>query len=41
MMEKNALKNAVAGRSRTDNTILEGLKDKANILDQRYLYFQR
>jgi peptidyl-prolyl cis-trans isomerase D len=40
-MEKSTLKNAVAGRNRTDNTILEGLKDKATILDQRYLYFQR
>ena len=40
-MEKSTLKNAVAGRSRAENIILEGLKDKANILDQRYLYFQR
>ena len=40
-MEKTALKNAVAGRSRSENIILETLKDKANILDQRYLYFQR
>jgi len=40
-MEKSALKNAVSGRSRTENTILEGLKEKADILDQRYLYFQR
>jgi hypothetical protein len=40
-MEKSSLKNAVAGRGRNDNAILEGLKDKANILDQRYLYFQR
>ena len=41
MMEKSMLKNAVAGRSRADNTILEGLKDKANILDQRHLFFSR
>ena len=41
MMEKSALKNAVAGRSRTDNTILEGLKDKATILDQRHIFFSR
>jgi len=40
-MEKTTLRNAVAGRSRNDNTILEGLKEKANILDQRYLYFAR
>jgi peptidyl-prolyl cis-trans isomerase D len=41
MREKSMLKNAVAGRARNENTILEGLKDKATVLDQRYLYFQR
>ena len=41
MMEKSMLKNAVAGRNRTDNAILEGLKDKATILDQRFLFFSR
>ena len=41
MMEKSMLNNVAAGRSRAENTILEGLKDKATILDQRYLYFQR
>jgi hypothetical protein len=41
MMEKSALKNAVAGRGRNENAILEGLKEKATILDQRYLYFSR
>jgi len=40
-MEKTALKNATAGRNRADNAILEGLKEKATILDQRYLYFTR
>jgi len=40
-MERQSLKNAVAGRGRTENTILEGLKEKATILDQRYLYFSR
>jgi peptidyl-prolyl cis-trans isomerase D len=40
-MEKQALKNAVAGRSRNESSILEGLKEKATILDQRYLYFSR
>jgi len=40
-MEKSSLKNTVAGRNRGDNTILEGLKEKAIILDQRYLYFSR
>ena len=40
-MEKNTLKNAVAGRNRTDNTILEGLKEKATILDQRYMFFTK
>ena len=41
MMEKSALKNAVAGRNRSENTILDGLKDKATILDQRHLFFSR
>jgi peptidyl-prolyl cis-trans isomerase D len=41
MREKSMLKNGVAGRGRNENTILEGLKEKATILDQRYLYFQR
>ncbi|MDR0205832.1 MAG: SurA N-terminal domain-containing protein [Bacteroidales bacterium] len=40
-MEKSMLRNAVAGRSRNENTILEGLKAKATLLDQRYLYFTR
>ncbi|MCL2245676.1 MAG: SurA N-terminal domain-containing protein [Lentimicrobiaceae bacterium] len=40
-MEKSILRNAVVGRSRNDNTILDGLKEKANILDQRYLFFAR
>ena len=40
-IEKQSLKNAVAGRGRTENAILEGLKEKATILDQRYLYFAR
>jgi len=40
-MEKSALRNAVAGRNRADNTILDGLKEKATILDQRHLYFAR
>jgi len=40
-MEKTALRNAAAGRGRTDNAILDGLKEKATILDQRYLYFAR
>jgi peptidyl-prolyl cis-trans isomerase D len=40
-MEKSSLKNVVAGRGRTDNAILDGLKEKANILDQRYLFFAR
>ena len=41
MMEKSALRNAVAGRSRNESTIMEGLKEKAAILDQRYLFFAR
>ncbi|MCL2435872.1 MAG: SurA N-terminal domain-containing protein [Lentimicrobiaceae bacterium] len=41
MMERSMLKNTVAGRARNENTILEGLKDQATILDQRYLYFSR
>jgi len=41
MREKSMLKNVVAGRGRNEMSIMEGLKDKATILDQRYLYFQR
>ena len=41
VMEKSALKNATAGRNRAENTIMEGLKDKANILDQRYIFNAR
>lgn len=40
-MEKSMLRNAALGRGRNENTILEGLKDKATVLDQRYLYFTR
>jgi len=40
-MERSALKNAVAGRNRNENAIIDGLKEKATILDQRYLYFTR
>jgi len=40
-IEKSTLKNTVSGRSRSDNTILEGLKEKASVLDQRHLYFSR
>jgi len=40
-MEKSMLRNIVAGRGRNENAILEGLKDKATIVDQRYLYFSR
>ena len=41
MMEKSILRNAVAGRNRSENTIIDGLKDKATILDQRQLFFSR
>jgi hypothetical protein len=41
MREKSMLKGVVAGRNRSENTILDGLKDKATVLDQRYLYYQR
>jgi len=41
MMERSMLKNAVSTGGRNENIILEGLKEKANILDQRYLYFAR
>ena len=41
MREKAMLKNVVAGRSRNESAIMEGLKEKATILDQRYLYYQR
>jgi len=41
MREKSMLKNVTAGRGRNENTIFEGLKEKATILDQRYLYYQR
>jgi len=40
-MERSMMQNTVAGRNRSDNTIIEGLKDKATILDQRFLYFAR
>jgi peptidyl-prolyl cis-trans isomerase D len=40
-MEKQSLRNVVAGRGRTENAILDGLKEKATILDQRYIYFSR
>jgi len=40
-MERSMLKNTVAGRGRNENTILEGLKDQATIVDQRFLYFAR
>jgi len=40
-VEKSALRNAVAGRNRTENTILEGLKEVATITDQRFLYYAR
>ena len=41
MREKAMLKNVVAGRGRNESAIMEGLKEKATILDQRYLYYQR
>jgi peptidyl-prolyl cis-trans isomerase D len=41
MMEKSILRNTVAGRNRNENTIIDGLKDKATILDQRHLFFSR
>jgi peptidyl-prolyl cis-trans isomerase D len=41
MMEKSALRNMVLGRSRNEMTILEGLKDKANILDRRYIIYNQ
>ena len=40
-MEKSAMRNAVAGRNRPENTILEGLKEKATIRDQRYIFIGR
>jgi peptidylprolyl isomerase/peptidyl-prolyl cis-trans isomerase D len=40
-MERSMLRNTVAGRGRNEATILEGLKDRADIIDQRYLYFSR
>ena len=39
-MEKLMLKNAVAGRSRNEQVILEGLKEKTIITDQRHLYLR-
>jgi hypothetical protein len=40
-MERSMMRNTVAGRARNENIILEGLKDRANVTDQRYLYFAR
>jgi hypothetical protein len=39
MTEKAALKNMVLGRGRSEMSILEGLKDKARILDRRYIFY--
>ncbi|MDR2972699.1 MAG: SurA N-terminal domain-containing protein [Bacteroidales bacterium] len=40
-LEKSILVNAVVGRNNNEYIILEGLKDKANTLDHRYLHFSR
>lgn len=39
MAEKGALRNTVTGRSRNEAVILQGLKKKAKILDQRHLFY--
>jgi peptidyl-prolyl cis-trans isomerase D len=39
--EKSALRNICVGRSRNESTILQGLKQKADILDQRNLFYAR
>ncbi|MEG2071021.1 MAG: hypothetical protein RR034_06575, partial [Bacteroidales bacterium] len=38
-IEKALLKNLMLGRARNEMVIIEGLKDKTDILDQRYLFY--
>ncbi|MCL2291017.1 MAG: SurA N-terminal domain-containing protein [Bacteroidetes bacterium] len=40
-MERSMMQNTVAGRGRSEGAILEGLRDNATIIDQRFLYFSR
>ncbi|MDR2868424.1 MAG: SurA N-terminal domain-containing protein [Bacteroidales bacterium] len=39
--EKMTLRNMVLGRARNEMTIFEELKDKSNILDRRYFFYQK
>jgi peptidyl-prolyl cis-trans isomerase D len=39
--EKSALRNICVGRGRNEATILQGLKDKTKILDQRHLFYSK
>ncbi|MCQ2271430.1 MAG: SurA N-terminal domain-containing protein [Bacteroidales bacterium] len=39
MAEKAALRNAVVGRSRNESVIMQGLKNKVKILDQRNIFY--
>lgn len=41
MGEKSALRNICLGRGRNEATIMQGLKNKAEILDQRSMFYSR
>jgi len=41
MGEKSALRNICVGRSRNEAVIMQGLKKKAEILDQRNMFYSR
>ena len=41
MGEKSALRNICVGRGRNEATIMQGLKNKAEILDQRSMFYSR
>ena len=38
-IEKMALRNIVLGRMRTEQTIITSLKDKMDVLDQRFMFY--
>ncbi len=40
-IEKMMLRNIVLGRMRTEQTLTQSLKEKLNVMDQRYLYYAK
>lgn len=40
-IEKMMLRNIVLGRMRTEQTLTQSLKDKLNVMDQRFLYYAK